>query len=187
MNGEEHILSLLVQNKPGVLSRVSGIFGRLGYNIESLCVAPTLDPDTSRITLMSRANSNFTDKVRKQLDRLVDVIEVEELTPSRSLQREVALLGLDFPQERRADILKAMEFSNGRKRFFSIFGIWASAKRQERASSRCPRKRGEARPENIILTRPPDAVRDTGIREDSRWLWQCFSHPRSSWKLRSSV
>lgn len=63
---------------------------------------------------MSRANSNFTDKVRKQLDRLVDVIEVEELTPSRSLQREVALLGLDFPQERRADILKAMEFFNGR-------------------------------------------------------------------------
>lgn len=114
MNGEEHILSLLVQNKPGVLSRVSGIFGRLGYNIESLCVAPTLDPDTSRITLMSRANSNFTDKVRKQLDRLVDVIEVEELAPSRSLQREVALLGLDFPQERRADILKAMEFFNGR-------------------------------------------------------------------------
>jgi len=112
MNGEEHILSLLVQNKPGVLSRVSGIFGRLGYNIESLCVAPTLDPDTSRITLMSRANSNFTDKVRKQLDRLVDVIEVEEISPSRSLQREVALMGLDFPPERRADLLKAMELFN---------------------------------------------------------------------------
>jgi len=109
MNGEEHILSLLVQNKPGVLSRVSGIFGRLGYNIESLCVAPTLDRDISRITLVSRANSDFTDKVRKQLDKLVDIIEVEEITPSRSLQREVVLVGLDFPPERRADLLKAME------------------------------------------------------------------------------
>lgn len=109
MNGEEHILSLLVQNKPGVLSRLAGVFGRLGYNIETLCVAPTLDRNTSRITLMSRADSNFTDKVRKHLDRLVDIIKVEELPAARSLQREILLMGVDFSAGSRADMLKAME------------------------------------------------------------------------------
>lgn len=109
MNGEEHILSLLVRNKPGVLSRVAGIFGRLGYNIESLCVAPTLDRDTSRITLVSRADSQFTDKVKKHLDRLVDVVEVEELPAARSLQREVVLIGIDCSGGRRAEMLKAVD------------------------------------------------------------------------------
>jgi len=109
MNGEEHILSILVRNKPGVLSRLAGIFGRLGYNIETLCVAPTLDPAVSRITLMSRADSQFTDKVRKQLDRLVDIIEVEELPAARALQREVLLMGIDCSGGRRADVLKGID------------------------------------------------------------------------------
>lgn len=109
MNGEEHILSLLVQNKPGVLSRLAGVFGRLGYNIETLCVAPTLDRNTSRITLMSRADSHFTDKVRKHLDRLVDIIKVEELPAARSLQREILLMGVDCSAGRKADMLKAMD------------------------------------------------------------------------------
>jgi len=109
MNEEEHVISILVNNRPGVLSRVSGIFGRQGYNIESLCVAETTDPEVSRITLVSKANPTFKKKVMKQLDKLVDVIEVEELEHPRSVQREMVLIGIRTQQETRPDIMRAVD------------------------------------------------------------------------------
>lgn len=109
MNGEKHIISILVNNKPGVLSRVSGVFGRLGYNIKSLCVAETMDSEISRITLVSKANSGFTEKTKKQLDKLVDVIEVTELMPSRSIERELILIGINIKKGQKAEIMRAVD------------------------------------------------------------------------------
>jgi acetolactate synthase-1/3 small subunit len=111
---EEQILSILVRNRPGVLSRVAGILGRLGYNIASLCVAETADPAVSRITLTSRAERDFTDKIRKHLDKLVDCIEVADYTGTPFLRRELMLLHVTFREEERADILRAIELCQGR-------------------------------------------------------------------------
>ncbi len=107
MEVREHTISMLVNNKPGVLARVAGIFGRLGYNIESLCVAETISPKISRITSVSKADSAFIEKVRKQLERLVDVIEVHELERIDSVQREMILIGITLNKENRAEILQA--------------------------------------------------------------------------------
>jgi len=109
MSGEEHIISILVSNRPGVLSRVAGVFGRQGYNIESLCVAETLDPEVSRITLVSHANSAFTEKIKKQLEKLVDVIEVTQLTEAQSIQREMILIGLTLSPDVRHEIMRAID------------------------------------------------------------------------------
>lgn len=109
MENETHVISMLVRNRSGVLSRVAGVFGRLGYNIESLCVAETINTKISRITLVSRANSDFTEKIKKHLDRLVDVIEVTELRQEQSIQREMILLGINISQENRREIMQAIE------------------------------------------------------------------------------
>ena len=109
MEDEVHVISILVRNRSGVLSRVAGVFGRLGYNIESLCVAVTTNPKISRITLVSGADADFTEKIKKQLDRLVDVIEVTELRQVQSIQREMILLGIDITIENRKEIMQAIE------------------------------------------------------------------------------
>jgi acetolactate synthase I/III small subunit len=107
---QEQTISILVNNQPGVLSRVGGVFGRHGYNIKSLCVAETPNPEVSRITLTSESDPDFTDKIKKQLEKLVDVVEVSDLTGSSYLQREMMLIGIPVKkQEMHSDILKAIE------------------------------------------------------------------------------
>jgi len=108
MEIREHVISMLVNNRPGVLSRVSGVFGRLGYNIESLCVAETISPKVSRITSVSKGDSQFMERVRKSLNRLVDVIEVTELEDTHSVKREMMLIGLSFDKVHRAEITQAV-------------------------------------------------------------------------------
>ena len=108
MGIRERIIAILVNNKPGVLSRVAGVFGRLGYNIESLCVAETISPEISRITSITNADSDFIDKVKKQLTRLVDVLDVTELFPGQSAQREMILIGINLDQEGRAEIVRSI-------------------------------------------------------------------------------
>jgi len=100
---------MLVRNRSGVLSRVAGVFGRLGYNIESLCVAETINSRISRITLVSRANADFTDKIKKHLDRLVDVIEVTELKQEHSIQRETILMAVTLTPDNRRDVMQAVD------------------------------------------------------------------------------
>jgi acetolactate synthase-1/3 small subunit len=109
MDIREHIISILVNNQPGVLSRVAGVFSGRGYNIASLCVAETTNPEVSRITLTSRADTDFTEKIKKYLDRLVDVIAVEDFTGTDCVQRELMLIGVTLPQEHRPEILRAVE------------------------------------------------------------------------------
>jgi acetolactate synthase-1/3 small subunit len=106
---QEHIISLLVNNQPGVLSRIAGVFSSKGYNIRSLCVAETTNPEISRITLTSRADRDFTDKIKKQLDRLVDIISVTDLTDIPSVKRELMILGLRVREENRQEILRAID------------------------------------------------------------------------------
>ncbi|MCK9362989.1 MAG: acetolactate synthase small subunit [Syntrophales bacterium] len=106
---QEHIISLLVNNQPGVLSRIAGVFSSKGYNIRSLCVAETTNPDVSRITLTSRADRDFTDKIKKQLDRLVDIVSVTDLTDIPSVKRELMIIGLRIKEENRQEILRAID------------------------------------------------------------------------------
>ncbi|MBW6484849.1 MAG: acetolactate synthase small subunit [Syntrophobacterales bacterium] len=106
---QEHIISLLVNNQPGVLSRIAGVFSSKGYNIRSLCVAETTNPDVSRITLTSRADRDFTDKIKKQLDRLVDIVSVTDLTDIPSVKRELMIIGLRIKEENRREILRAID------------------------------------------------------------------------------
>jgi len=108
MSLEEHTITILVKNEPGVLSRVAGVFSGRGYNIKTLCVAPTANPEISRITLTSSADKDFTEKIKKQLDKLVNVVDVLDYTGERFLKREMMLLGLKVSPERYTEVLQAV-------------------------------------------------------------------------------
>ncbi|MFY9470296.1 MAG: acetolactate synthase small subunit, partial [Solirubrobacterales bacterium] len=89
--GRKHILSILVENEPGVLARISGLFARRGYNINTLAVGPTDDDAISRITLTIDGAEHPIDQVTKQLHKLVHVLKIRDLEPSESIARELAL------------------------------------------------------------------------------------------------
>jgi len=108
MSIAEHTITILVKNEPGALSRVAGVFSGRGYNIKTLCVAETTNPDVSRITLTSNADADFTEKIKKQLDKLIDVVDVLDYTGERFLKRELMLLGLRISPERYAEALQAV-------------------------------------------------------------------------------
>ena len=106
---EKHILSLLVDNQPGVLSRIVGLFSGRGYNIESLCVAETLDPLVSRITIVTKATLSGVEQINKQLNKLINVIKVHELTGTQNVEREMALIKVKAKPEHRAEILRIVD------------------------------------------------------------------------------
>jgi acetolactate synthase-1/3 small subunit len=106
---ERHILSILVENRPGVLSRVAGLFSGRGFNIESLCVAETMDPDVSRVTLVTNGDMGVVEQVKKQLNKLVDVLKVLDFTGGNSVQREMALIKVWAKPENRAEILRMVD------------------------------------------------------------------------------
>ena len=108
-NNREHTISLLVNNQPGVLSRVAGVFSSRGYNITSLCVAETQDPSVSRITLTSTADADFTEKIKKQLDKLVDVIDVADYSGPSFIHRELMLINVRVAADNRLEIMRAVE------------------------------------------------------------------------------
>src|SRR5210317_876821 len=105
----KHTISVLLQNKPGVLSRVTGLFSGRGFNIESLCVAATMDPKVSRITLVTQANPLLVEQIQKQLNKLINVIKVREMTREESVQREMALICVHASKEHRAEILRIVD------------------------------------------------------------------------------
>ena len=106
---QEQTISILVNNQPGVLSRVGGVFGRHGYNIKSLCVAETTNPEVSRITLTSESDPDFTEKIKKQLEKLVDVIAVSDLSGQAYIQRELMLIGVTVKEGMHSELLRAIE------------------------------------------------------------------------------
>ena len=106
---EKHVLSILVENQPGVLSRISGLFGGRGYNIDSLCVAETTEPHVSRITIVATANRVVLEQIMKQLHKLINVMKVIELTGTEFVQREMALIKVNAKPEHRAEILRIVD------------------------------------------------------------------------------
>jgi acetolactate synthase I/III small subunit len=101
----KHTLSVLVENKPGVLMRITSMFARRGYNIESLAVGPTERHDVSRITLRVDCESSPLEQIEKQIHKLVNVLRVSELTPGESIERELALLRVAAQPSARAELL----------------------------------------------------------------------------------
>jgi len=104
-----HTLSVLVENKPGVLARVSGLFSRRGFNIESLAVGPTEHPDVSRMTIVVKVDQLPLEQVTKQLNKLVNVIKIVELDPTQSVQRELLLVKVRADATIRSQVLETVQ------------------------------------------------------------------------------
>jgi acetolactate synthase-1/3 small subunit len=109
MSDEKHVLSILVDNQPGVLSRIAGLFSGRGYNIDSLCVAETHEPGLSRLTVVTRANATVVEQIEKQLNKLINVLKVHNLTEAEYVQREMALVKVKAHAEHRAEILRIVD------------------------------------------------------------------------------
>ena len=109
MTEEKHIFSMIVDNQPGVLSRVVGLFSGRGFNIESLCVAETMDPLASRITIVTKANRPVIEQIEKQLNKLVNIIKIRDLTGPKSVKREMALICVKARPEHRAELLRIVD------------------------------------------------------------------------------
>ena len=104
-----HTVSVLVENKPGALARVSNMFARRGFNIESLAVGPTERHDVSRITLTVRCPAAQLEQIEKQMHKLVNVLRVSELRPGQAVERELALITVSAPPSQRAELLSLAE------------------------------------------------------------------------------
>jgi len=105
---ERHTLSVLVENKPGVLARVSGLFSRRGFNIDSLAVGPTEHPEVSRMTIVVNVADSPLEQVTKQLNKLVNVIKIVELEPTASVQRELLLVKVRADLDTRSHVLETV-------------------------------------------------------------------------------
>ncbi len=110
----KRVLSVLVENKFGVLSRIAALFAARGFNIESLAVAETDDPTVSRMILVVSANERILEQVLKQLRRLIDVIKVEDLTEKDHVDRELVLVKVSAPSTRRGEIMELAEIFRGK-------------------------------------------------------------------------
>lgn len=110
MSSDKHILSILVDNEPGVLSRIAGLFSGRGYNIESLSVAQTAENSAvSRITMVTHGDDHIIEQITKQLHKLINVITVNDLTDKKYVQRELILLKVNAKPEQRAEILRIVD------------------------------------------------------------------------------
>ena len=114
MNEDKHILTMLVENEPGVTARVSGLFASRNYNIESICGAPTANPKMSRITITTEANPERMEQIMKQVRRLINVIKVRDMTGEEAVKREMALICVKAAPENRTEILRIIETFKGR-------------------------------------------------------------------------
>ncbi len=108
-----HILSLLMENESGALSRVSGLFSARGFNIESLTVAPTQDPTVSRMTLVTSGSEQIIEQITKHLNKLVDVIKVVDLNDSNLIERELMLIKITAKGDSREELTRMVEIFRG--------------------------------------------------------------------------
>jgi len=113
-SARHHILSVLVENKAGVLARVSGLFARRGYNIYSLAVAPTDDEHFSRITIVVDVESTPLEQVTKQLFKLINVVKISELAPSQAVEREMMLVTIRAEPGTRGQVIELVDVFEGR-------------------------------------------------------------------------
>lgn len=109
-----HTISVLVENKFGVLSRISGLFSGRGYNIESLTVGETIDPQISIMTIVTTGDDQIIEQITKQLNKLIDVIRVTDMTELDHVEREMVLIKIAPKQENKAEVLRLAEIFRGR-------------------------------------------------------------------------
>ncbi|MGR8929942.1 MAG: acetolactate synthase small subunit [Gammaproteobacteria bacterium] len=109
-----HIISILIENEAGALSRVSGLFSARGYNIESLTVAPTEDTSLSRMTLVTRGNDDIIEQITKQLNKLVDVVKLIDLADAPHIERELMLVKIKTTQETREEVKRMVDIFRGK-------------------------------------------------------------------------
>ena len=109
-----HTLVVTVENKFGVLARVAGLFARRGFNIDSLAVAPTDDEDLSRITVVVDVESAPLEQVVKQLDKLINVVEIRELHPEHSVERELVIATVAAEPDRRDELVEHLDRAGGK-------------------------------------------------------------------------
>ena len=112
--GRTHVLSILVENRPGVLTRIAGLFARRGFNIQTLTVGPTADANLSRVTLTVDGAVHPIDQVTKQLHKLINVIKIRDLEPSTTVQRELALFKVAVEGPARSELIELCEVFRGR-------------------------------------------------------------------------
>ncbi len=110
----KHTISVLVENRFGVLSRVAGLFSGRGFNIESLTVAETEDAAVSRMTIVTRGEDRIIEQINKQLNKLIDVIKVVDVTAEEHVERELLLVKLNAEEKNRAEILRMVEIFRGK-------------------------------------------------------------------------
>ena len=108
-SGRKHVLSILVENRPGVLARVAGLFSRRGFNIDTLAVGPTDDSNVSRITLTLDGAVHPIDQVTKQLHKLINVLKIRDMEPDGTVAREMALFKVSAAIENRGEIVQFAE------------------------------------------------------------------------------
>jgi acetolactate synthase-1/3 small subunit len=109
-----HTIALLVENKFGVLSRIAGLFSGRGYNIESLSVGETIDPQISAMTIVTSGDDQIIEQINKQLNKLIDVIKVIDMTEMDHVEREMVLIKVSPRQQDKAEILRLTEIFRGR-------------------------------------------------------------------------
>ena len=109
LSGRKHVLSIQVENKPGVLARVAGLFSRRGFNIDTLTVGPTDDEHISRVTLTVDGALHPIDQVTKQLHKLINVLKIRDLEPEETLARELALFKVSADAAARAEVMQLCE------------------------------------------------------------------------------
>ena len=110
----KHVISVLLENEPGALSRVVGLFSARGYNIETLTVAPTEDATLSRMTIVTTGSDEIIEQITKHLNRLVDVVKVVDLTEGAHIERELLLIKLKVPANQLAALRKAIDEAKAR-------------------------------------------------------------------------
>ncbi len=108
-----HIISILMENESGALSRVAGLFSARGYNIESLTVAPTEDPSLSRMTLVTSGSEDIIEQITKHLNKLVDVVKLLDLTDGPHIERELMMIKLRAEQGQRDEVKRMVEIFRG--------------------------------------------------------------------------
>jgi acetolactate synthase-1/3 small subunit len=113
-SSQHHILSVLVENKAGVLTRVASLFARRGYNIFSLAVSPTEDPKMSRMTIVVDVETAPLDQIVKQLDKLINVVSISELAPAAAVERELMLVTVRADAGSRGEVLELVTIYEGR-------------------------------------------------------------------------
>lgn len=110
----KHTISVLLQNKPGVLSRVTGLFSGRGFNIESLSVNQTLEPEISCLTLVTKGDDSIVEQITKQLHKLIDVIKVTDMCEHEYVEREMVLIRVKAEAHTRAEVLRVIDIFRGK-------------------------------------------------------------------------